>query len=264
MAIGMCARIFTKKELELREMAKDLKEKHGCIALKMGTEVEDCSFEYIDWVSKLMEGILPIVVKIGGPEARNDIRQLTDRIGVQGLIAPMVETPYGLKKFVSALRDIVPPDRRGEMIKGINAETVTCYRNFDAILSIPEAEELNQVTIGRDDLSESIGKKVDDPEVMSMAREITRKAQAKGILVSVGGGITPSNAKRILSEIKPDKINSRHVVIGVDRSPDISESFRKALAFESALIELEVLSLNQRINSLNRRTETLKKRMAAV
>jgi len=137
---------FTSGEEELRKIAEELKHKHGCIAVKLGTEVEDCSFEYIEWVNRLVSGLLPVVVKIGGPEARNDIRQLS-RIGVGGLIAPMVESPYGLVKYVAALRDIIEPRQRQKMIKGINAETVNCYRRIDEILAMPEAKELNQVTV---------------------------------------------------------------------------------------------------------------------
>jgi len=254
--------LLTQREKELRKMAEELKEKYGCTALKMGTEVEDCSFEYIDFINKLVAGLLPIVVKIGGPEARNDIRELC-KIGVAGLIAPMVESPYGLVKFVTALRDIVDPDRLKKMIKGINAETVTCYKRIDDILKTPEIKELNQITIGRSDLSESVGKKVDDPEVMAMTKEITRKARAVGLVVSVGGGITPINARKIAQEIKPDKINSRHVVISVKHAPDIGVAFEKGLEFESALMKYEVSELDTRSALLQRRIGTLEKRVAA-
>lgn len=253
--------LLTRREKELRKTAEELKEKHGCTALKLGTEVEDCSFEYIGFINNLMAGLLPIVVKIGGPEARNDIRELC-KIGVTGLIAPMVESPYGVAKFVMALRDIVDPDRIKKMIKGINAETVTCYKRIDDILKMPEIEELNQVTIGRSDLSGSVDKKVDDPEVMAMTKEITQKAQAVGLIVSVGGGITPKNARKITQEIKPDKVNSRHVVISVRHTPDIGVAFKKALEFESALMKYEVSELDARLALLQKRVRTLEKRLA--
>jgi len=253
---------WSEKERELRRLAVELKTKYGCTAVKLGTEVEANSFEEVDYLNKLMNGILPIVVKIGGPEARNDIRELY-RLRVGGLIAPMVESPYGLKKYVGALRDIIDPEARQAMIKGINAETVNCYNRFDEMLATPEAKELNQVTIGRGDLSESVGKKVDDPEVMKMTFDITRKAQKAGLLVSVGGGITPVNARRIADEIRSDKINSRHVVISVKESPDVAVSFRKALEFENAVMENDVLGLNKRLSALQKRMDTLKKRLAA-
>ena len=254
--------LLTPKEKELRKMAEELKEKYGCVALKMGTEVEDCSFEYIDFINKLMSGLLPIVVKIGGPEARNDIRELC-KIGVAGLIAPMVESPYGVVKFVTALRDIVDPERLKHMIKGINAETVTCYKRIDDILKTPEIKELNQINVGRSDLSESVGKEVDDPEVMAMTKEITQKAQAAGLVVSVGGGITPVNARQIAQEIKSDKVNSRHVVISVRHAPDIGVAFEKGLEFESALMKYEVTELSARTALLQKRIGTLEKRLAA-
>jgi len=98
---------------------------------------------------------------------------------------------------------------------------------------------------------------------MAMTKEITRKAHAIGLVVSVGGGITPTNARKIAQEIKPDKVNSRHVVISLRDTPDIGVAFQKGLDFESALMKYEVSELNARSALLQKRIGTLEKRVAA-
>jgi hypothetical protein len=60
----------------LKTMLDALFRKHGLVGLKGGTEVEDMTFEEICYLKKLGEPDLPLIVKIGGPEARNDIRML--------------------------------------------------------------------------------------------------------------------------------------------------------------------------------------------
>ncbi|MEM2897466.1 MAG: aldolase/citrate lyase family protein [Candidatus Bathyarchaeia archaeon] len=251
---------WSQKERELRAMLKELKEKHGCIALKLGTEVEDCSFEFIDYVNKLAQGIVPLVVKIGGPDARNDIRKLME-IGVHGLIAPMVESVYGLENYVKALKDIVDEERLKSILKAINIETVDAYNRLDDMLKSPAIKEIQQITIGRDDLSKSVGKKVDDQEVIEMTRRITEKAHAAGMLVSVGGGITPSNAELVATEIKPDKINTRNVVFSLKDCPNIKEALKKALEFEMALMKNEAEKLSKKVEALEKRIKVLEQRI---
>lgn len=77
---------------QLRDRLKELRDAGGLTALKTGTEVEDMSFEEIRLLRALSDRIVPLFVKIGGPEARNDMRELA-RAGVDGLIAPMIESP---------------------------------------------------------------------------------------------------------------------------------------------------------------------------
>ncbi|MEM5782518.1 MAG: aldolase/citrate lyase family protein [Candidatus Aenigmatarchaeota archaeon] len=251
---------WSLREKELRAMLKELKEKHGCIALKLGTEVEDCSFEFIDYVNKLARGIVPVIVKIGGPDARNDIRTLME-IGVHGLIAPMVETVYALENYVKALKDIIDEERLKSILKAINIETVNAYNQLDSMLKSPAIKEIQQITIGRDDLSKSLGKNVDDPEVIEVTKKITEKAHANGLIVSVGGGITPSNAELIAKEVKPDKINTRNVVFSLKDCPNLKEALKKALEFEIALMRNEAEKLSKKLEALEKRIKVLEKRI---
>jgi methylmalonyl-CoA mutase cobalamin-binding subunit len=248
------------KEKELRAMLKELKEKYGCVALKLGTEAEDCGFEFIDYVNKLARGIVPVIVKIGGPNARNDIRTLME-IGVYGLIAPMVESVYALENYVKALKEIINDERLKLILKAIDIETVNAYNQLDDMLKSSAIKEIQQIIIGRDDLSKSLGKKVDDPEVIEITKKITEKAHANGLIVYVGGGITPSNAELIAKEVKPDKIFTRNVVFSLKDCPNLREAIKKALEFEMALMKNEAEKLSKKLEALEKRIKILKERV---
>ena len=61
---------------ELREWLMTMKSKLGVVRLKGGTEVEDMTFAEIAFMKELSRDIVPVTVKIGGPEARNDMRAM--------------------------------------------------------------------------------------------------------------------------------------------------------------------------------------------
>jgi len=215
-------------------MATELRESYGCLGMKMSTEDMGDSFEWINIIAnKVLADALPVYVKIGGPNATGDIKQAYE-LGVAGIIAPMVESPYALKLYVTALRTIITREALDHMLRGFNAETVTCYEKLEDILTIPEAEELNHISVGRGDLFRSMGKTWDDPAVLTMTQEMVDKIKAAGIPVSVAAP-TPQSATNVVKTIRPDKVNSANVYFSVRDTPDIYEAFKKGLIFENAL-----------------------------
>ncbi|MEQ8350219.1 MAG: aldolase [Leptospiraceae bacterium] len=199
-------------EARLRSYLHDLKEQHGLVALKTGTEVEDMSFSEIAMLRRITNGLLPLHVKIGGPEARNDIRNLL-QIGVDGIIAPMIESAYALGNFIQTLKDLCTSEQYGSVEKGINLETITAFRNMDSILTSSTRKELNQVTAARTDLSGSMERSPDDPEVLEACALIVARCQEYELRTSVGGAIHPGIIETLVNRIAPDTINTRHMVI---------------------------------------------------
>ncbi|MFH0924016.1 MAG: aldolase/citrate lyase family protein [bacterium] len=255
-------RVFNTMELleeenKLRPILKLLKDKHSCVSIKMGTAAEGNSFEDIIRIKHLVQDQLPVIVKIGGPEARNDLKELL-KIGVDGFIAPLVESVYALKLFIMTLIESAGEKRFKRLIKGINIETITTYKNLDEIFSAPEISQLQQITIGRGDLSASLGKKVDDHEVFNIVKDITKKAQKIGLKVSVGGGITPEEAVKISNEIKPNRINTRHVTFDLGKCPTIVEAIHYALNFEIELLGISEGRLTRELDNIRCRVQDLK------
>ena len=252
---------LTSEELALRRMAEELRKKHGCLGMKMSTEDMGDSFEWIDIIAnRVLSETLPVYVKIGGPNARNDLKQV-HRFGLAGTIAPMVESPYALKEYIVALRAVFPRNVLDNMLRGFNAETVLCYKNLGQMLKIPEAKDLNHVSVGRGDLYRSMGKTWDDPEVLRMTKEMVEKVQAVGIPVSVASP-TPESAQRVAKTIKPDKVNAANVYISVKDAPDIHEAFKQGLIFENALTQYRYSRVMQEASTYEKIMSARKTRMA--
>ena len=221
-------------QVTLARSLRHLKNDFGACGLKLSTEDAAMTIDQIKfWIDA---SLLPAIVKIGGPNARNDIKQLVP-LNIDGLIAPMVESPYGLENFISALRDFTTPMQFGRLNKHINIETVTAVKQLDDILNAPEAKYLDEITIGCSDFSSSLKKSVVDRSVLNKVTRAVRKIQSKKILVSVGGGIQPETIDGFLKKVQPDKFNTRLVTFDVVPGQEYRQAVAEALRFEILMLE---------------------------
>ncbi len=227
-----------QKIFQLRAKLRELTRSAGLVAVKSGTEVEDMSFGEIALILEITNGIIPLYVKIGGAEARNDIRELSI-LGVQGMISPMIESPYALRKYVESMIDLVPVHRYRKLVKGINLETITGYQHLSEIIERPEMKEISRVTAARSDLSASMDLSPDDDLVMETCASIVKIAHIAGKRCSVGGSIHGENAAAVIAKIRSEEINTRHMVIdsNVIEQGNASRLLELHLDFELALYE---------------------------
>ena len=82
---------------------KDLDNVHGAHALKASFEdegVTDCDLS--DLVLLSGGTGLKVYVKIGGCEANRDIERCL-RLGIKGIVAPMVESEFAVSKFINSV-----------------------------------------------------------------------------------------------------------------------------------------------------------------
>lgn len=226
---------------ELRQKLIRLKEQNLVVALKTGTEVEDMGADEIAFLREIsLNGnhqVMPLVVKIGGPEARRDMRDCL-AIGVDVILAPMVETVYALSNFVETAKTIMAQTGK-EAKLAINLETGTAVANLDAMIASKAFSALSQVTIGRGDLSASMHLTVDDEEVLRATRNVLAKVSRQKKLTSVGGGLSVHNIVN-MSEILPsDRFNTRHIVFENSEAfaRDAARNLSEGLYFEQALYE---------------------------
>lgn len=89
--------------IKLNKILKKLK-KMGVIAVKQSLEDEGASYDDLLIMRQLTNQVgLKLDIKIGGCEAKNDIN-FCEKINVNGMVAPMVETDYALRKFIQVVR----------------------------------------------------------------------------------------------------------------------------------------------------------------
>lgn len=229
---------YEDAQSELRNKLRDLIDQHEVWTMKLSTEDAGMPFPDLRERYRLFGDLLPLQLKIGGPEARNDIR-IGAKIGCQALIAPMVESPYGLKNFINASREVLGRRAFEAIDLQINIETRLGAQNISEILALEEANHLSQITVGRHDLCRSMDLKPNEEAVLDAVDSIVKSAQNQGIRTSVGGRITPGDAKMISDRIQPDKINTRELGFHVKTLQQARKTVRSILDFERKLLVYE-------------------------
>ena len=246
------------KSLEvLRKKLWFLRDRHGIDVVKGGTEVEDMDLEELKILRKISMGLVPMILKIGGVEARNDMR-MGKFLKVEGVLGPMVESSYGLLNFTRAMGEVFGGE---EVWLAVNIETVTAYYQLNEIFGLEEFQKVSQVTVGRGDLASSMGYGVDSKEVEETTQDIIKRAKVLGKKTSVGGKIDRSNIDRIKTEVKPDKINTRHISIDLKRCQDLDLGVLEALLFEMELYKIFIDIGKEKYYHYIKRIEETKKRI---
>ena len=93
---------MNSNEKKLVKILEDLKENYGVFGIKAEFEAEGTRIEEGIRLKEIISAAgLGLTLKIGGCEA---IRDMYDAriIGVDKIVAPMIETPFALKKFTES------------------------------------------------------------------------------------------------------------------------------------------------------------------
>lgn len=180
-------------ELRMVEKLKELKEKHGALSLKAEFEAEVTKLEELLRLKEIcMRSGIGLTLKIGGCESIRDMLEARV-VGVNNLVAPMVESPYALRKYLQAVTKVFPADERKDLETLSNVETMTAARKIDEMLAVPEVSELDGIVIERIDLCHSMGLSdldINSKQVNDLILQVAAKTQSKGIFCTVGGGVS--------------------------------------------------------------------------
>jgi len=200
------------------DQLKKLRDEYGCCGIKAEFEAEGSSYKDLVRLRRVTDQAgLPLFLKIGGPEAVRDIRDGYE-IGVDGLIAPMVESQFGALKFLGACQEVY---KGKEIHKTINVETAQAIYNIDGILKY--YKKIDTITFGRSDLSGSylISEITPDcPFIYGLLKIMVGKVP-DAVSVAIGGSI--SNSSLILFRTESfwttfvSKLETRKVMLPVDQ-----------------------------------------------
>lgn len=229
-------------EKKMTSLLKDLKENHHVIAIKTEFEAEGASVEEIKRLKELISNTdLDLTIKIGGCEAVTDAQEAKN-IGISSLVAPMIETPYAMKKYVKTILSIFSEEERKNKNFLINIETITGYNNLNDILYDEEFKILDGIVLGRGDMSRSIGLTRDDVnsnQVLNIADSISKKIKDINKLFFVGGGISAASATFLKQLPYLSGFQTRKVVFDSKAltNKDTVEGILKAIEFEVLWLE---------------------------
>jgi hypothetical protein len=229
---------MNKTEKQMVEILSDLKARFHVTGVKAEFEAEATRMEEAMLLKDVVSRAgVSLNIKIGGCEA---IKDMFDAIalGAERIIAPMVETPYALKKFLGAARIAFVNGGFDDCERLINLETITSFENFDKMLELPEISQLHGVVIGRVDLTGSLGlgrDEVNGQRVLDLSLKAAAKAKAKGLQVVIGGGVS-AHSKAFFSAFPKghlDRFETRKIIFGAPGAlgnPD--DAYLRAVEFE--------------------------------
>src|SRR3990167_6017160 len=124
---------MNKLEKEMVQLLNDLRTNHNVSGIKAEFEAEgtrmDEAMRLKDVVSQAGLGLN---IKIGGCEAIKDMLDAIS-LGAERIIAPMIETPYALQKFIRAAQ-LIYGESLGQVEILANIETINAYHNFSKML----------------------------------------------------------------------------------------------------------------------------------
>lgn len=257
-----------KENKNIIQHLKNLKDL-GAKSIKLELESEYLPENLLYKTSDILkENSLNLALKLGGFSSYNDIL-ISKNINAKIIIAPMIETPYALQKFIETLFDIYS---KAELLNKkiyINIETIFGIKNFNEIIKSQPAQYIDGVIIGRGDLISSLNI---DPSLInsSLLKNIinpvinTCKKENKKIIL--GGNITQDtiNFINLFEKGTFFGFETRMVFFELENFTSkilIKEAIQKAIGFEICYLEILQESKNQNIQNIKKRILTLQKRL---
>lgn len=181
-------------EKSMVDVLKDLRDNNHVVGIKAEFEAEGTRLEDAFRLKEVaMRAGLGLTIKIGGCEALRDMYECRI-IGVDRIVAPMVESVTAFRKFVAAAKLAFPPDELADIALAVNVETVEACRAFDLMLESEEVRDVTGIVMGRTDLTRSLRLTTDDintSQVFELTKELFVKAKKKSSLAcGCGGGVS--------------------------------------------------------------------------
>jgi hypothetical protein len=180
-----------------------------------------------------------MTVKIGGCEAIRDLLE-SKQIGVNYVVAPMVETPYALTKYVAAKNQTFNDDEQEDCDFLFNIETFTSFENRVEMAKIASSKGgVQGMVFGRVDYSGSIdlGREgINDDRVTNDVIAVAEVCKASKLDLVVGGGVSADSIAclRKIRAVHLTRFETRKVVFGAAAldSDSIEAGLLNAVHFE--------------------------------
>lgn len=228
-------------EQRLFDQLIKLRDEYHVEGIKAEFEAEGSSFRDLVRLRRLTaKAGVGLFLKIGGVEAVRDIKDALE-VGVDGLVAPMAESPFGIDKFCKAYRKIYADHR---IHLSVNIETRNALESVDKMLDFASGK-IDNVTIGRSDLSASYFDKSVVPDcdfILNAIEEIGAKAAERKLTVTVGGSISSKTidllSRRPRFKELVSRVETRKVIVPTGVMLTAKDVLINALKFE----ELYILS----------------------
>lgn len=231
---------MNKTERKMAELLTRGREKYGVVSVKAEFEAEGTRMDELLRLVDIARGAgLPLTVKVGGCEAVRDLLE-AKQIGVRYIVAPMVETPYALTKYIAAKNHVYDDEEREDVDFLFNMETITSYGYRVGIAEIAAREGGAQgIVFGRVDFVGSQGRSRDDinmPETTGYVVEVAKLCKESGLDLVMGGAVSIDALAplREVAAVHLTRFETRKVVFSSEalELPDLEQGLLNAVHFE--------------------------------
>jgi hypothetical protein len=228
---------YERKMCELLQVGRD---RYGVVATKAEFEAEGTrTDELLRLLDIAHRAGVSIALKIGGCEAIRDLLE-AKQLGVRYIIAPMVETPYALSKYIQAKEKVFNTEERQEVEFLFNLETITAYNHLDEMVAISRAQPgCNGLVFGRVDFAGSLGlgrSDIESDEVTSRAVHAATACLDAGLDFVIGGAVSVDALEtlRRINSAHLTRFETRKVVFEANalNRPSLDAALKDAVHFE--------------------------------
>lgn len=182
-------------EKKMCDILKNSIDNYGVLGTKAEFEAEGTR---TDELLRLLEiahkANAKIGLKIGGCEAIKDLYE-SKQLGVNYIIAPMVETPYALKKYINAVNLVYSEEEAKDTKFLFNCETKTTFQNIEEMIDLTKKNKntINGIVFGRVDYTESHGlerSSIESDLITNDVLEVSKKCKEFELDFVVGGAVS--------------------------------------------------------------------------
>ena len=231
---------MNSREKKMISILKELKSSYGVISVKAEFEAEGTRIDelyrliYIARISEVKIGL-----KIGGCEAIRDLME-SKQIGVDFIIAPMIESSYAVGKFIEAKNKIYSQEEQNYTDFLFNIETILAFENLKSIMDKAACENgLDGVVFGRVDFTGSLGlsrTNISDRKITNYAIEVGLEAKNKSLDYVVGGAVSIDTIESLkeIDEHYLTRFETRKIIFDANslKIKDIEKGLKLAVYFE--------------------------------
>lgn len=254
-------------EKRMVDQLKDLRENHHVVGVKAEFEAEGTRLEEALRLKEVVtKAGLDLTIKIGGCEALKDFYDAR-AIGVTHIVGPMIESAYALKKYLASAKVAFAKDEFDTVEFLVNIETITACENIEEILGKYDISGLAGIVFGRVDLTGSLGltrEDVNSDKIRGIAERVFQAAQAKGLDIVVGGGVSKETIPflRQFPRGTVQRYETRKVIFECPAALDgrYEEGILKAVGFELMWLKNKRDFYGQIFHEDGNRIEMLEKR----
>ena len=231
------------KEKKMFDILIELKERYNVFSVKAEFEAEGTrTDDLLRLYDIVRRSGLGLTIKIGGCEAIRDLIECK-QLGVDRIVAPMIETDYSLKKFIGAIKHVYDENDIKNTSFYMNLETITAYENIKDITKVIKGSVVGGYVFGRADFCGSLGlgsNDINNDEVLEYAKNVAQSCMDDDLEFVVGGGVSfdSLNFFKVLYPIRLTSFETRKILFDKEIvNLDMRKGIQLAVSFELLYLE---------------------------